>query len=436
MLEIIAYIYFTMGALTALLLVVKLLSILLKRQKDHELSSHTPHAHTNVPSFHVVIPAWNEGHVILSTIEKIKTAREKPGIPVKIWIATYPNDYSTLHALRGSPGDEGDVSTIMNPLEGPTTKSQNLAHALSTLVENIKQYRSEGDLYVLVLDAEVYPTKDYFEVLKNLLKYDPKTIYQTKVIAYPFTCRSLKEKIVGQMYFVAQSYMQWFIDKPRGELGRNIMLKGAGMILPQDSITDVVRALRQANKQGFVSRYLRLADDLLISIELSKLGYKIKYVDSTYTLEEPPKRLKVAIKRYVRWFKANMAVLWCYGGALLRHYLHNLVAKIAIALSPIVYIGLIASLLLYERIHQPILIFNIVMSIYYLFIPSLVATVYELNIPEIVKSMGDGVKGLLKEFSINLVSNALNHLITPLVAIIGYLELLRGDVHWYKTERS
>lgn len=425
-----------MGVFTAILLKIKLLSIVFSKYAESKTKSHFLCGQICIPSFYVVIPAWNEGDVISNTIEKIEIAKARANIPVKIWVATYPNDYSTLHALQSILKNKNDINIIMNPLTGPTTKSQNLTHALLTMAKNLRKDRSKGNQYILVLDAEVYPPECYFEVLKDLLYYDSRVIYQTKVIAYPFTYKSLKERVVGQMYFVAQSYLQWFIDKPRRNLGKNIFLKGAGMIFPQDSIIDVIRTLETTSKRGFLSRYLKLADDLLISIELSKLGYKIEYVDVVYTLEEPPKRLNVVIKRYIRWFKANIAVLWYYKEFLLRYFLHNFVAKLSVAFSPIVYVGLVTSLILHQYIYQPVVVFNTIMSLYYLLIPPTIATLDEIRIPEIAQSVKYSKKTLLKEFSINLASNILNHIISPLVAIIGYYELWCGSVNWYKTERT
>ncbi|MFA4647245.1 glycosyltransferase family 2 protein [Pyrococcus kukulkanii] len=114
----------------------------------------------------------------------------------------------------------------------------------------------------------------------------------------------MSEDLIGRIYFISQAYIQWLIDSGRKNLGKSVLLKGAGMIFPKNSLEDIIDILEKGN-DGYLGQFTNLVEDTKLSLELRERDYNIKFIDGTYTIEDSPGSLKVAFKRFKRWFKGN-----------------------------------------------------------------------------------------------------------------------------------
>ena len=417
---IVAYIYLVANIFTSAILgyaiysrVKYALSRRIKTKRNEEGSEEVDRK-----NIAVLIPAWDEGVELQKTLDYLLNK------PVKrVIVATYPNDAKTLRALE--PYKE-KIDIIVNSVNGPTNKFQNLCYAFSEIKKRYTDYS-----YILILDAEVRPSENYFDVVKRYLRKD--TILQTRVIAYPFYSKNLFEEIMSRMYFVASLHIQEIIDKSRTKMGRNIFLKGAGMVFPIHSLDALLEICRN-NKNSFWDKLTKLAEDTELAILLStKYRYRIIFIDETYTWEEAPHRLSVIIKRYARWFKGNFANLIKYHKIIIRNFTHYFLIGLQSVLLPLTYVVLFFTLyyLLFPPgravMHPLIFYFNAFFALYYLIIPPLLATLFEnkLKMPK-------------KRFSLikNFIAHSVYIFIIPVPVILGFYDILRKKTYWYKTERS
>ncbi len=427
MIDILAYVYFSLNLLSFSILGYKAVSKI--RSKENSIFNFR---NSDDYKFDVIIPAWQEGKTLEETISKIDEVRRFSNFyDVKIHVATYPNDSKTLRSIESAKKRVDSLDVILNSLNGPTTKAQNLSYSLKEIS------RMQNPEYIIILDAEVYPTKDYFAKLsKNINKKDSKTVYQTKVVAFPFKSKSLFEDLIGRTYFISQSYIQWLIDSGRKDLGKSILLKGAGMIFPKDSLDDIIEILEKEN-DGYLGQFTRLVEDTKLSLELRERDYNIRFINDTYTVEDSPGSLKVAFKRYKRWFKGNFAILWKYKRQLIKYFPHYFVVKIASATTPLVYVGFISTVLSSNDMPHIVALVNYIASIYYLTVPPLVATLGESKVFEIKNHLNlEEPISYVKEYLKNVGSTAIGYFLSPLVAIAGYWDIIKGNSKWYKTERD
>jgi hypothetical protein len=128
---IVAYIYVVVNIFTSAILgyaiysrVKYALSRRIKTKRNEEGSEED-----DKKNIAVLIPAWDEGVELQKTLDYLLTK------PVKrVIVATYPNDAKTLRALE--PYKE-KIDIIVNSVNGPTNKFQNLCHAFSEIKKDI-----------------------------------------------------------------------------------------------------------------------------------------------------------------------------------------------------------------------------------------------------------------------------------------------------------
>jgi adsorption protein B len=72
----------------------------------------------------IMIPCWHEHAVVERMLEFATTSLEYRRYD--IFVGVYPNDEQTVAAVRSAAAKHSQVKPVINPLDGPTTKAQNL----------------------------------------------------------------------------------------------------------------------------------------------------------------------------------------------------------------------------------------------------------------------------------------------------------------------
>ena len=99
----------------------------------------------------VFLPAWQEEHVIGSTIEHM--LKSWPQRELRLYVGCYPNDPGTLEAAMAAAGGDPRVRIVMQDELGPTTKAACLNRLYRALCED--ERRSGRSVQMVVLhDAE------------------------------------------------------------------------------------------------------------------------------------------------------------------------------------------------------------------------------------------------------------------------------------------
>ncbi len=140
---ILILIYFICGIDDTLWIIFSMISGLLRRKKDEDADDVLDFdrlRNTPPKMLAVTIAAWHEANVIGSVITNFLNTTDYPKSMYHLFVGVYPNDPETIAAVEEVGKTFPNVHVIVNCLEGPTTKAQNLNH----VIRQIKAFEKEN----------------------------------------------------------------------------------------------------------------------------------------------------------------------------------------------------------------------------------------------------------------------------------------------------
>lgn len=140
---ILILIYFICGIDDTLWIIFSMISGLLRRKKDEDADDVLDFDRlrkTPPKMLAVTIAAWHEANVIGNVITNFLNTTDYPKSMYHLFVGVYPNDPETIAAVEEVGKTFPNVHVIVNCLEGPTTKAQNLNH----VIRQIKAFEKEN----------------------------------------------------------------------------------------------------------------------------------------------------------------------------------------------------------------------------------------------------------------------------------------------------
>lgn len=140
---ILILIYFICGIDDTLWVIFSMISGLLRRKKDEDADDVLDFdrlRNTPPKMLAVTIAAWHEANVIGNVITNFLNTTDYPKSMYHLFVGVYPNDPETIAAVEEVGKTFPNVHVIVNCLEGPTTKAQNLNH----VIRQIKAFEKEN----------------------------------------------------------------------------------------------------------------------------------------------------------------------------------------------------------------------------------------------------------------------------------------------------
>jgi adsorption protein B len=140
---ILILIYFICGIDDTLWIIFSMISGLLRRKKDEDADDVLDFdrlRNTPPKMLAVTIAAWHEANVIGNVITNFLNTTDYPKSMYHLFVGVYPNDPETIAAVEEVGKTFPNVHVIVNCLEGPTTKAQNLNH----VIRQIKAFEKEN----------------------------------------------------------------------------------------------------------------------------------------------------------------------------------------------------------------------------------------------------------------------------------------------------
>ena len=140
---ILILIYFICGIDDTLWVIFSMISGLLRRKKDEDADDVLDFdrlRNTPPKMLAVSIAAWHEANVIGNVITNFLNTTDYPKSMYHLFVGVYPNDPETIAAVEEVGKTFPNVHVIVNCLEGPTTKAQNLNH----VIRQIKAFEKEN----------------------------------------------------------------------------------------------------------------------------------------------------------------------------------------------------------------------------------------------------------------------------------------------------
>jgi len=367
------------------------------------------------PEVSIMVPAHNEGTVIVQTVESLLDFNY-PADRYEIIVVNDNSSDNSAELLAGLQQKYSSRRLIVINTDA-VTGGKGKSNAL-----NIGFEKCRGE-YIVIYDADNTPERNALLYLVSEINSDDKL----GAVIGKFRTRNRNVNLLTRFINVETLAFQWMAQAGRWQLFKLCTIPGTNFIMRRS----IIEAIGGWDINA-------IAEDTEISFRIYMMGYLIKFLPYAVTWEQEPQNLRVWFKQRTRWVKGNVYVL-------IKNFplLFNKAAK---------------------KVRFDILYF---LSIYFLLLTSLVISdmVLLLNLVDWVHSNLAGFSNLLWIMAITLftlgtyvslstekgemnVSNVFVILlmyftyckIWMVVAVYGlfmYLKdkILRKETKWYKTER-
>ncbi|CAN7578680.1 glycosyltransferase [Paenibacillus sp. LjRoot153] len=238
------------------------------------------------PFVTIMVPAHNEGKVIIKTVESLLAL-------------SYPHDRYEIIVINDNSFDNSSVL-----LENLQTRypARNLIILNTDNVIggkgksnalNLGFKQSKGEL-IAIYDADNTPEKTALTYLVSEITHDATL----GAVIGKFRTRNRDASLLTRFINVETLSFQWMAQAGRWKLFKLCTIPGTNFIVRRSIIEHMggwdVKAI---------------AEDTEISFRIYLMGYKIKFQPKSVTWEQEPQTVKVWFKQRTRWAKGNIYVI-------------------------------------------------------------------------------------------------------------------------------
>lgn len=255
----------------------------------------------------LMIGCWHESKVIKSVVENIIYSTEYPLSMYHIFIGVYPNDDATIKEVQKLEKEFSNVTMIVNTVEGPTSKAQNL----NNVIRQIKDYEKVNNIQFAAFS--VHDSEDVVHPYEFLVTN--YMIEKHKVLQFPVfpiikmpKLRNFFKNLTTNTYAdeFAENHFTTLVG--RYAAGGFVPCAGTGFSLSRDTIMSF--------GDEDVLPSTSLTEDYLLSLSLYERGIQMYYIleklprvnsnlqikhDYITTRSIFPNTFKAAVKQKTRW---------------------------------------------------------------------------------------------------------------------------------------
>lgn len=238
------------------------------------------------PMVSILVPAHNEGVVILQTVEALLRLE-------------YPHDRYEIVVINDNSSDDSAqlLATLQSKNPGRlltviNTDSQTGGKGKSNAL-NIGYARCTGE-YIVIYDADNTPEPAALRILVAEIVADERL----GAVIGKFRTRNRNASLLTRFINIETLSFQWMAQAGRWQLFKMCTIPGTNFIIRR-TILDAIG--------GWDVK--AVAEDTEISYRVYKMGYLIKYVPQAVTWEQEPQTLSVWFKQRTRWVTGNIYVL-------------------------------------------------------------------------------------------------------------------------------
>ncbi|EPT6831264.1 glycosyltransferase family 2 protein [Listeria monocytogenes] len=245
-----------------------------------------PEIPVEVPFVSVMVPAHNEGKVIVKTVESLLAF-------------DYPVDRYEIIVINDNSSDNSAELLAAIQAKNPTrflkiintdniTDGKGKSNAL-----NIGFAESRGEL-VAIYDADNTPERQALRILVGEITNDAKL----GAVIGKFRTRNRNASWLTRFINIETLSFQWMAQAGRWALFKLCTIPGTNFIVRRSLLEEIggwdVKAV---------------AEDTEISFRIYMMGYRIKFQAKAVTWEQEPQTLPVWFKQRSRWAKGNIYVI-------------------------------------------------------------------------------------------------------------------------------
>ncbi|MBB6733096.1 glycosyltransferase family 2 protein [Cohnella zeiphila] len=238
------------------------------------------------PFVSVMVPAHNEGKVIVQTVEAL-LALDYPHDRYEI-IVVNDNSSDNSAELLAKIQDRHLGRNLIVINTDKTNGGKGKSNAL-----NIGFARSKGEL-IAIYDADNTPERNALRYLAAEISADAKL----GAVIGKFRTRNRNASLLTRFINVETLSFQWMAQAGRWRLFKLCTIPGTNFIMRRE----IIEAIGGWDVKA-------IAEDTEISFRIYLMGYRIKFQPKSVTWEQEPQTLKVWFKQRSRWAKGNVYVI-------------------------------------------------------------------------------------------------------------------------------
>ncbi|WP_040952466.1 glycosyltransferase family 2 protein [Gorillibacterium massiliense] len=374
-----------------------------------------PELEGEAPFVSIMVPAHNEGKVIVQTVESLLSLNYPHDRYEIIVINDNSSDNSSLLLGQLQADHPGRNLIIINTdsVIGGKGKSNAL---------NIGFSRSRGEL-IAIYDADNTPEKNALRYLVSEITHD-----QTLgAVIGKFRTRNRNASVLARFINIETLSFQWMAQAGRWKLFKLCTIPGTNFIMRREIVERIggwdVKAI---------------AEDTEISFRIYLMGYRIKFQPKSVTWEQEPQTVKVWFKQRTRWAKGNIYVivknfpLFFDRSARRIHFdLFYFISIYVLLLSSIIVSDLLLILRAFGYVHTTIASFST-----FLWVLAIILFITGTFIT-LTTEKGEMRLSNLWLIMLMYISYCQMWMLVSANGMYGFVKdlILKREVKWYKTER-
>lgn len=241
---------------------------------------------TTYPFVSIMVPAHNEGVVIIKTVKALLDLEYPKDLYEIIIINDNSNDDSNI-LLKNIQEENKDRNLIIINTDN-RVGGKGKSNAL-----NIGFKYSKGE-YLVIYDADNTPERLAMKYLVAAIQND-ETL---GAVIGKFRTRNKNVNLLTRFINIETLSFQWMAQAGRWQLFQLCTIPGTNFIIRRS----IIEAIGGWDIKA-------IAEDTEISFRIYAMGYKIKFLPYAVTWEQEPQTIKVWFKQRTRWVKGNIYVL-------------------------------------------------------------------------------------------------------------------------------
>lgn len=238
------------------------------------------------PMVSIMVPAHNEGIVIVRTVESLLALN-------------YPKDRYEIIVINDNSTDNSEelLANLQKRYSGRNLHIINTDAVIGgkgkSNALNIGFESCKGE-YIAIYDADNTPEKNALLYLVSEIVQNPKL----GAVVGKFRTRNKNVNLLTRFINIETLSFQWMAQAGRWQLFKLCTIPGTNFIMRRS----IIEAIGGWDVKA-------IAEDTEISFRIYKMGYLIKFLPQAVTWEQEPQTLKVWFKQRTRWVKGNIYVL-------------------------------------------------------------------------------------------------------------------------------
>jgi cellulose synthase/poly-beta-1,6-N-acetylglucosamine synthase-like glycosyltransferase len=267
------------GAVPALVALFHFLAIPL-----HAWRNHYGKARPMVPRVAIVIPAWNEGLVIGTTIDRLLQL-DYPKDRLRICVVDDASTDDTPDVVRDRAARHPGVVVHMRREQGGEGKAHTLNHGIRMLLED------DWMEALLIMDADVIYRRDSLRKMTRHLA-DPEVGAVTGYVREGSATKNAVTRFIAFEYVLAQIASR----RAQNVVGAVACLAGGAQLHTRENVVALGGAIDTST----------LAEDTVTTFETQLRGRKVVFDPHAVVLAEEPGSLDALWKQRLRWGRGNV----------------------------------------------------------------------------------------------------------------------------------